>query len=176
MASSESKTLSKIHRRALLKSLNEFFTNIKRMRAEEKRFKKSFYASMKEEVEHIMNHYLFNEGKIEAETKRDIDEVKRVWEEIEKEIMGPIIIVTKDPLYFWKKYKMWKNIRNLILAESIEEAIEICIKLKTIDANPFGNPVNAIILDPSVVEKLDDLEMLKEVMEKEKIIGDIQVE
>jgi hypothetical protein len=90
--------------------------------------------------------------------------------------MGVLIIVTKDPVYFWKKNKIWKKRRNVLLAEDIDEAIELCMKMKALDTNPFGKPVNAIILDPSVVEKLDDLQRLKEIMEKEKIIGDISVE
>lgn len=173
---SQSKTASKIHIKALLKSLDEFFTNIRKAREEEKKLKKTFYSSMKEEVEHIISHYLLNDEKIEEETKRNLEEVENRWKEIEREIMGVIIIVTKDPVYFWKKNKMWRRRRNILLAEDIDEAIELCMKMKNLDTNPFGKPVNAIILDPSVVEKLDDLQRLKEIMEKEKIIEDIFVE
>lgn len=174
--SSESKTASKIHIKVLIKSLGEFFTNIRKLKEEEKRFKRTFYSSMKEEVEHIMNHYLLNEGTAEDELKKGIDKVKRIWEEIEREIMGVLIIITKDPIYFWKKNKIWKNRRKVLLAEDIEEAIELCMKIKSLDTNPFGKPINAIIVDPTVVEKLDDLQRLKELMEKEKFVGDILVE
>jgi len=173
---SQSKTASKIHIKALLKSLDEFFANIRKAREEEKKLKKTFYSSMKEEIEHIIGHYLLNDGAIEDETKKNLEEMRKRWEEIEREIMGVLIIVTKDPVYFWKKNKIWKKRRNVLLAEDIDEAIELCMKMKALDTNPFGKPVNAIILDPSVVEKLDDLQRLKEIMEKEKIIGDISVE
>jgi len=172
----QSRTASKIHLKALLKSLNEFFTNIRKIKEEEKRLKRNFYSSMKEEVEHIINHYLLNQEKMDEETKKNLEEMQKMWLDIEKEIMGVVIIVTRDPVYFWKKSKMWRRSRNVVLAEDIEEAVEFCLKTKTFDTNPFGKPVNAIILDPSVVEKLDDLQRLKEIMEKEKIIGDIRVE
>lgn len=173
---SESRTASRIHLKALLKSLNEFFTSIMKIKEEEKKLKKTFYSSMKEEVEHIMNYYLLNEEKVDDEIRENLEEMRKMWLDIEREIMGVVIIVTRDPAYFWKKSKMWKRSRNILLAEDIEEAVELCARMKTFDTNPFGKPVSAIILDPSVVEKLDDLQRLKEIMEKEKIIGDIRVE
>lgn len=170
------RTLSKIHLKAIRRSLNEFFETLKKTREEEKRFKKRFYSTMKEEVEHLMSFYLLNQEKVEEELQRDVKEIQDLWEEIEKEIMGVVIIVTRDPLYFWKKHSMWKKKRTLLLAEDIEEAILLSRKMKLLDPHPDGKPVNAIVLDPSVVERFDDLQRLKEIMENEKIVEEILVE
>lgn len=152
------KSLTSIHIRALISSMEKFFQKLDELRKKEQEYKRQFYSHMKAEVENLRNNALTNNILLEDESvQKHLERIESLWEKVEAEMGGCVLIITRDPIYFWKKMKLWHRRQNVLLAESIEEGIEICSG--RIEGN--AREIRTVIVDPSVVERFDDIEKLK---------------
>lgn len=154
----------------MISSIEKFFEKLKGMREKEIDYKKKFYSHMKAEIENLRSNMLMDSSSQNKILLKSIRKLESLWEKIEAEMTGGVLIITRDPLYFWRKMKLWRKTREVMLAESVEEGIEIC---RGKSGKSIAH-VNTIIVDPSVIDRFDDLERLKD-LTKQTSVNEIKV-
>jgi len=105
-----------------------------------------------------------------------ISKITEHWIKIEKVVLGPVIIVTRDINYFISKKNIWDASREIIVVENTEMAIDVIKGLKSDSGYRYGPPASTLIIDPRVIKVFEDFSRVKTLSEgNQRLIGELLI-
>lgn len=127
--------------------LDALTKNVMLIRDQENEVKKKaykIYNEFREEVKLLIKKF-FEEGSISSDPdlRNIIRGIKDIWSELERDLFGPVIIVTRKISFFKSQKRLWEKTRNIEVSENPDEAIRM-VSLQ----NPLiGEKVSSFIVD-----------------------------